>query len=57
MNTQTFAQDQDFKAITDEELIAVDGGGGVVRWGGAALNGGQIFVGGQIYTPGVPMHA
>ena len=36
MNTQTFAQDQDFTAITDEELmavtdeelIAVNGGGG-----------------------------
>ena len=26
MNTQTFAQDQDFKAITDEELMAVNGG-------------------------------
>ena len=28
MNTQTFAQDQDFTAITDEELMAVNGGGG-----------------------------
>ena len=26
MNTQTFAQTQDFKAITDEELMAVNGG-------------------------------
>ena len=26
MNTQTFAQDQDFTAITDEELMAVNGG-------------------------------
>ena len=28
MNTQTFAQAQDFTAITDEELMAVNGGGG-----------------------------
>ena len=28
MNTQTFAQDQGFTAITDEELMAVNGGGG-----------------------------
>ena len=27
MNTQTFAQAQDFTPITDEELIAVNGGG------------------------------
>ena len=27
MNTQTFAQAQDFTAITDEELMAVNGGG------------------------------
>ena len=27
MNTQTFAQAQDFTAITDEELTAVNGGG------------------------------
>ena len=27
MNTQTFAQAQEFKAITDEELITVNGGG------------------------------
>ena len=27
MNTQTFAQVEDFKAITDEELMAVNGGG------------------------------
>ena len=26
MNTQTFAKTQDFKALTDEELIAVNGG-------------------------------
>ena len=26
MNTQTFAQAQDFKALTDEELMAVNGG-------------------------------
>ena len=26
MNTQTFAQDQGFTAITDEELMAVNGG-------------------------------
>ena len=26
MNTQTFAQTQDFTAITDDELIAVNGG-------------------------------
>ena len=27
MNTKTFAQAQDLKAITDEELMAVNGGG------------------------------
>jgi len=27
MNTQTFAQVEDFTAITDEELMAVNGGG------------------------------
>ena len=27
MNTQTFAHTQDFTAITDEELMAVNGGG------------------------------
>ena len=27
MNTQTFAHTQDFTAITDEELTAVNGGG------------------------------
>ena len=27
MNTQTFAQDQNITAITDEELMAVNGGG------------------------------
>ena len=27
MNTQTFAQVEDFKALTDEELMAVNGGG------------------------------
>ena len=32
MNTQTFAQAQDFTAITDDELIAVNGG-----WVGAAV--------------------
>ncbi len=26
MNTQTFAKTQDFKALTDEELMAVNGG-------------------------------
>ena len=34
MNTQTFAQDQDFTAITDDELIAVNGG-----WAGALAKG------------------
>ena len=52
MNTQTFAQAQDFTAITDEELMAVNGGG--VRWGGNVIGGGSVFVGGQRYTPGVP---
>ena len=28
MNTQTFAQAQDFKEINDDELITVNGGGG-----------------------------
>ena len=28
MNTQTFAQVEDFTAITDEELMTVNGGGG-----------------------------
>ena len=54
MNTQTFAHTQDFTAITDEQLMAVNGGDGIVNWKGAAFNGGQIFVGGQRYTPGVP---
>ena len=39
MNTQTFAQAQEFKAITDEELMAVNGGAdpaAVFGWG--ALN-------------------
>ena len=47
MNTQTFAQAQDFTALTDEELMAVNGGGAGVTWGGAGLaafNGGPIFV-------------
>ena len=26
MNTQTFAKTQDFKALTDDELMAVNGG-------------------------------
>ena len=34
MNTQTFAQDQDFTAINDDELIAVNGG-----WAGALAKG------------------
>ena len=35
MKTQTFAQAQDFTAITDEELMAVNGGGAgaSVLWG------------------------
>ena len=37
MNTQTFAQAQDFTAITDEELMAVNGGGvgATLGWAGA----------------------
>ena len=42
MNTQTFAQDQDFTAITDDELIAVNGG-----WAGALAKGiGKLAKGG-----------
>ena len=35
MNTQTFAQAQDFKAINDDALIAVNGGGAgaSILWG------------------------
>ena len=34
MNTQTFAQAQDFKAINDDALIAVNGGGfgAIINW-------------------------
>ena len=47
MNTQTFAHAQAFTAITDEELIAVNGGviGGIVT---TAL---QIFGGGNVVNP------
>ena len=48
MNTQTFAQDQAFTAITEEELMAVNGGGA-----GATL--GWIF--GNIPTLGIPLIA
>ena len=37
MNTQTFAQDQGFTAITDEELMAVNGG--FIGMGGGLLGG------------------
>ena len=37
MNTQTFAQVEDFTAITDEELMAVNGG--FIGMGGGLLGG------------------
>ena len=39
MKTQTFAQAQDFTAINDDELIAVNGGG----LGSLAKLGGKAF--------------
>ena len=47
MNTQTFAKTQDFKALTDEELIAVNGG--VI--GGIVTTAFQIFGGGNVVNP------
>ena len=46
MNTQTFAQTQDFKAINDDELIAVnDGGiGGIVTTAFKIFGGGNHFL-------------
>ena len=46
MNTQTLAQAQDLKAITDEQLIAVNGGGAGASLGWAFLN---------IVTGGIPI--
>ena len=46
MNTQTFAQTQDFKAINDDELIAVNGGGAGATLGWVAAN---------IFTLGAPI--
>ena len=53
MNTQTFAQTQDFTAITDEELMAVNGGiaflplliKGGIGAGKAALGGAASYGG------------
>ena len=46
MNTQTFAQAQDLKAIADEELMAVNGGGAWATLGWAVAN---------VPTLGIPM--
>ena len=48
MNTQTFAHAQAFTAITDDKLMAVNGGGA-----GATL--GWVF--GNIVTLGIPIAA
>ena len=47
MKTQTFAQTQDFKAINDDELIAVNGGG----IGGIVTTAFKIFGGGNVVNP------
>jgi bacteriocin-like protein len=47
MNTQTFAQVEDFKAITDEELMAVNGGTG---WDTFAFSVVNIATGGLLTT-------
>ena len=52
MNTQTFAQAQNIAPITDDALIAVNGGG--VSWEGKIVGGGNVYLGDQRYTPGVP---
>ena len=46
MNTQTFAQAQDFKAINDDALIAVNGGGAGATLGWAFAN---------VFTLGIPI--
>ena len=48
MNTQTFAQAQNFAPITDEQLIAVNGGGAGATLGWVAAN---------IFTAGIPIAA
>ena len=48
MNTQTFAQAQNITAITDEQLIAVNGGGSGSSLGWAFLN---------VFTGGIPIAA
>ena len=48
MNTQTFAQAQDFKAINDDALIAINGGGAGATLGWVAAN---------IFTLGIPIAA
>ena len=47
MNTQTFAHTQDFTAITDEELMAVNGGTG---WDTFAFSVVNIATGGLLTT-------
>ena len=46
MNTQTFAQAQDFTAINDDALIAINGGGAGATLGWVAAN---------IFTLGAPI--
>ena len=46
MNTQTFAHTQDFKAINDDALIAVNGGGAGATLGWAFAN---------VFTLGIPI--
>ena len=48
MNTQTFAHAQDFTAINDDELIAVNGGGVGATLGWAFAN---------VFTLGIPIAA
>ena len=48
MNTQTFAHTQAFTAITDDKLIAVNGGGAGATLGWVAAN---------VFTGGIPIAA
>ena len=54
MNTQTFAQAQGFTAITDEELIAVNGG---FFWGPAGGVAGGVMQGVAANRLGVQLDA
>ena len=54
MNTQTFAQTQDFTAITDEELMTVNGG---FLWGPAGGVLGGMYAGVAANAIGVELPA